>query len=113
MEARFFPATLKMGEPTMPRRFRSAAALAGIVLLSGCYHATIQTRPGQPPAGPPTHTIWANSWIAGLIPPPDVNGAQLCNGPPAQVETQHTVLNSLVAILTFSIYTPITIQVTC
>ena len=97
----------------MPRRFRMAAVLAGIVLLAGCYHATIQTEPGQQTMDPPTHTIWANSWIAGLIPPPDVNGAALCDGTPALVETQHTVLNSLVAILTFSIYTPITIEITC
>lgn len=97
----------------MLRRIRSAAAMAGIVLLAGCYHATIQTEPGQQTTASPTHTIWAHSFIAGLIPPADVNAAQLCDGTPALVETQHTVLNSVVAILTFSIYTPITIEVTC
>lgn len=97
----------------MPRRFRTMAAMAGIVLLAGCYHATIQTEPGQPTTAPPTHTIWAHSFIAGLIPPADVNAAQLCNGTPAMVETQHTILNSIAAILTFSIYTPMTIEVTC
>jgi hypothetical protein len=97
----------------MAKRFRVTAVLAGIVLLAGCYHATIQTEPGAQPMSAPTHTIWANSFIAGLIPPPDVNAAALCNGTPALVETQHTVLNSILAILTFSIYTPMTIEITC
>lgn len=53
------------------------------------------------------------SFVAGLIPPPVVQTASACPNGVAKVETQHSFLNSLVAIVTFSIITPMQITVTC
>jgi hypothetical protein len=98
----------------MTRSRMSFITLLSLMLVtSGCYHAVVNT--GAAPAGTPvTHTLWANGWIAGLIPPKPVDAVQMCSGAPvARVETQHTILNMLVAGLTASIYTPMTIEVTC
>ena len=95
------------------RRMQLVALAAVVVLFSGCYHAVVDT--GLEPApSEPKQRVWANSWIAGLVAPPPVDAERLCGGRnAAQVETQHTFLNQVVAALTGGIYTPITIEVTC
>ena len=95
------------------RRTQIVVLAAMVLLFSGCYHAVVDT--GLEPAPTePTQKIWANSWIGGLIAPPAVDATRLCGGrKAAQVETQHTFLNSLVGALTGGIYTPITIELTC
>lgn len=48
------------------------------------------------------------------MPPPTVNAMATCgNAGVAVVETQQSFLNGLVGVLTFGIYTPIQITVTC
>ena len=39
--------------------------------------------------------------------------SQQCKNGVAKVETQHSFLNGLAAVVTFSLYTPMTITVTC
>jgi hypothetical protein len=56
---------------------------------------------------------WANSFIFGLVPPATVEAAAKCPGGVAMVETEHSFLNWLVGAITFGIYTPIHIKVTC
>jgi hypothetical protein len=90
-------------------RWTAAAALA--VTASGCYHATIETG-----AAPGTDTItipWAHGFIYGLVPPSVVNAAQRCPRGVAKVETQMSFLNGLASAVTFGIYTPMQIDVTC
>jgi len=82
-----------------------------VFLPSACYHATVNTglRPG-------TRTLenkWASSWIAGLVPPATVETMERCPAGVARVETQHSFANQLVGMLTFGIYTPMEIVVTC
>lgn len=91
---------------------RRVALIAGVVLAtSACYHAVIET--GRP-AGPMIVTNnWAHSFIGGLVPPAVVNTAQRCPTGVSKVETQHSVANMLVQFLTWSIYSPMTITVTC
>jgi hypothetical protein len=86
-------------------------SVACLVVLAGCFHATINT--GLTPGTQTIHHPWANSFVYGLVPPPTVEAMQQCSNGVARVETQHTFLNGLVAVLTFSIYTPIDILVTC
>ena len=95
------------------RRAQLAALAVTAVLMTGCYHATVDT--GLTPAPEEsTQRVWANSWIAGLIAPPALDATRMCEGrKAARVETQHTFLNQLVAALTGGIYTPMTIEVTC
>jgi Bor protein len=51
--------------------------------------------------------------VFGLVPPSTVETAAKCPNGVAKVETQLSFLNQLVSVLTLSIYTPMTIEVTC
>ncbi len=84
--------------------------IVALVSVSGCYRATIDTGLAS------THrseTIWAHSWVGGLVPPKVVNAKNECDHGVAQVETVHTFLQQIIAGVTFGIYTPMTITVTC
>ena len=83
----------------------------GALMASGCYHATIET--GKPPAPETIDKQWASSFVFGLVPPSTVESAQKCPNGVAKVETQQTFLNGLVYLLTFGIYSPMAIKVTC
>lgn len=48
-----------------------------------------------------------------MIPPAVVSAVSECDNGVARVETVHTFFNQVVATVTFGIYTPITITVTC
>ena len=87
-------------------------ALAGMVALTaGCYKATIET--GLPASTTIVENEWASSWIGGLVPPATVNVASQCPNGVSQVQTQHSFLNMLAYMVTFGIYSPMTITVTC
>ena len=81
-----------------------------LVVASGCYRATIDTGLASSHR---SETIWVHSWVAGLVPPKVINAKNECDHGVAQVETVHTFLQQVVAAVTFSIYTPMTITVTC
>jgi hypothetical protein len=95
----------------MRRRF--AVAVFSLVALStsGCYHAIIET--GRPPAPETVEILWANSFVYGIVPPPVTNVSAQCPNGVSRVETQHSFLNALVGGITFGIYTPMQINVTC
>lgn len=93
------------------RFFARAVLAAGVVIVSGCYHAVVET--GRPATGQVISRPWANSFIFGLVPPPLWEAGATCPNGVARVETQHSFLNSLVGGLTFGIYTPMTVMVTC
>ncbi len=96
----------------MSKRQRTNFVLAflGLFLLAGCYHATIET--GLAP-GAKTVQMWKHSWIYGLAPPSVVEAQSECENGVAKVETQQSFANGLVGALTFGIYTPLTVTVTC
>lgn len=83
----------------------------GIVLLDGCYHATVET--GLAPSPQTIEKPWASSFVYGLVPPSIVETAAKCPSGVAKVETQLSFLNQLVGFLTLGIYTPMDIRVTC
>lgn len=87
------------------------AVLALVVLTLGCYHATIET--GLPASSTVVNNDWAHSFVFGLVPPSTVDVASECQNGVARVETQLSFLNGLVSALTWSLYTPMTITVTC
>jgi hypothetical protein len=93
------------------RRFASIAVLSAFVLTAGCYKAVVET--GRPSSGVIVQNEWAASFIAGLVPPSVVNTASQCPNGVSRVETQHSFLNMLAAFVTFQIYSPMTITVTC
>jgi hypothetical protein len=92
-------------------RVRTAALLMAATLAAGCYHVTVDT--GRQPSGQTIEKPWANSFVYGLVPPETVETASRCPNGVAKVESQISFLNGLVAALTLSIYTPMTIQVQC
>lgn len=93
------------------RRAATGTALLLTVGLSACFHATIDT--GRRPSGETIERPWAHSFVYGLVPPATVETAGRCPNGVARVETQQSFLNGLVAFLTFSLYTPMTITVQC
>ena len=93
------------------RRGLRGLSLIGVLALAGCYHAVIET--GRPAGTTVISKPWAMSFVFGLIPPPVENVAQQCTNGVSKVETQHSFLNGLVAAVTFSIITPMQIDVTC
>lgn len=96
----------------MTKRHLSVVALSLLALTSSaCYHAVVET--GRPASSQVINQPWAMSFVFGLIPPPVVETASACPNGVAKVETQHSFLNSLVAIVTFSLVTPMQITVTC
>lgn len=83
-------------------------ALAG---LSGCYHTKVTT--GLTPSAQVYEIPFAHSFVYGLVPPEEVRGAERCPSGVAIVESEISFVNGLVAALTFSLYTPMHIKVTC
>ena len=92
-------------------RLSKVAVLCGAGVLTACWHATIDT--GLAPSSQVIEKQWASAWIIGLVPPKTVETQSKCPHGVSKVETQLSFLNQLVAFLTFDIYTPMTIKVTC
>ena len=93
------------------RIVRPLSLLSLCFALGACHHATVET--GLEPSLQTIHEPWANSWIAGLVPPSTVETAEKCPSGVSKVETQRSFLNGLVGVLTIGIYTPMEIKVTC
>ena len=85
--------------------------LALALAASGCHHAVINT--GLTPGSQRIHQPWATSLIGGLVPPAAVDAAGTCSNGVAVVETQRSFLNSVATAVTWGIYAPMTITVTC
>jgi len=93
------------------RSIKVITLLACTALLTSCYHAEIIT--GKPMSNQVIDKPWAHSFIAGLVPPSEVSVASQCENGVVKVGTQHSFLNGLVAAITFNLYTPMRITVTC
>ena len=91
---------------------RISFCIASLVLLSGCYHARITTSDSKPSTLVVEETF-ASSWIYGLVSPKEIDATDKCTSGVATVETRLSFVNQLVGILTFGIYTPMHIRVTC
>lgn len=100
---------LKGRSSTMPAA--RTLTLTALIVVGGCFHATIET--GLTPSTRVLEQKWASSWIYGLVPPKTVETASRCPDGVAKVETRLSFLNQVVHILTFGIYTPMDIRVTC
>lgn len=92
-------------------KLRTLAVLTLVLALGGCYHATIET--GRAPSSQVVENAWAHSFIAGLVPPSTVDVASECSSGVARVETQLSFLNMVANAVTFGLYTPMHITVTC
>lgn len=92
-------------------KFKNFAVLGLVVAVAGCYHATIET--GRTPGSTTINNAWAHSFLYGLVPPATVETASRCSSGVARVETQLSFLNMVANAITFGIYSPMTLTVTC
>ncbi len=95
----------------MGRLSSSIYILLIALLMSGCYHAQITT--GEEPSTEVYEETFASGWLFGLVPPDVVRAQDECTNGVARVETRLSFVNMLVGNLTFGIYTPMHIKVTC
>ena len=92
-------------------RFRRYLPLAVLMLLGACYRVTVNT--GAPPAATTLDKPWQLSFVYGLVPPPEVATNATCPNGVATVLTERSFLNGLVSALTWSLFTPMHVNVTC
>jgi hypothetical protein len=93
-------------------RLRTSSILAAITLAaSACFHQVVQT--GRSPGSTVIDLPWTKSFIFGLVPPAEINTAAQCPGGVATVETQRSFVNGLVGTVTFGIFTPVSVRITC
>lgn len=95
----------------MKSLMRAGSLCVAALLCAACYHATITT--GKPESQTVVEKQWASSFVFGLVPPDVMDVSKDCPDGVAKVETQHSFLNALVAAITFNIYTPMDLKVTC
>jgi hypothetical protein len=80
-------------------------------LSSACYHVTVLT--GAPTGPEKIDKEWQNSFVIGLVPPAELSTKETCARGVASVETERSFLNGLVGAITWNIYTPMHVTVTC
>ncbi len=92
-------------------KLRYAFVVLSLFFLTGCYHARVTT--GLEPSPKVIDKPFATGWVYGLVPPSTVEAEEECENGVADVETELSFVNQLVAFLTGGIYTPMHIKVTC
>lgn len=81
-------------------------------VLSGCYSTRVTT--DAEPSAKKIEKAWATGFLFGLATPgATVDAADRCQNGVAVVESQLSFLNMLAAGITFSLYTPMSVTVTC
>lgn len=90
---------------------KSLLLFALAFLMSGCYHAQVTT--GLEASDEVYQKKWATGFIAGLIPPDMIDATEHCSNGVAKVETRHSFLNLVAQAITFSLFAPMEITVTC
>ena len=91
---------------------RAVLLVAAMIVFSGCYHAQVIVSDSEP-SNVVLEDAWADGWIYGLVPPAEIDATEKCDTGVATVETKLSFLNQLVGALTFGIYTPMHVTVTC
>lgn len=88
-----------------------AGALAATLLLTGCFHQVVET--GLPAGGTVVTKSWAPSYIFGLVAGQPIDVRQQCPGGIAYASTRMTFPNGLVGMITFGLFTPHEVKITC
>jgi hypothetical protein len=82
-----------------------------VLLASACFHQVVQT--GRSPGSTVVDKPWQHSFVFGLVPPAEMTAQPTCTLGVAKVETERSFVNGLVGALTWNLYTPIHVLVTC
>lgn len=83
------------------------------LLATGCFQTRVATE--KEPSNQVIERAWVGGFINGLVmtSAANVDAAQRCENGVAMVETVHTFPNMLVTGITFGLYSPMKITVTC
>ena len=85
------------------------------VLLLGasqaCYHQVVET--GRPASTTVVDKPWVKLWFWGLVEAEPIDSRPQCATGVATIETETSFMNGLVSVLTFGIYTPQHVRITC
>jgi hypothetical protein len=84
---------------------------ASLLATAACFHQVIQT--GRAPGPTVVERPWTATWIWGIVPATPINVSQECKSGVAVVETQMSEVNGLVYFITFGIYAPRDVKITC
>jgi hypothetical protein len=82
-----------------------------LIATMACFHQTVQT--GRTPGPTVVDKPWVATWLWGLVPAKELDMRTECPSGVAIVETEASFLNGLVAGITFGIFTPRHVKVTC
>ena len=94
------------------KRIGSILLLMVMLTASGCFHTTVVT--GRPESTKVVDRPWHPFVIYGLVPiGGDLDVSDACPNGVAKVETEISFMNGLVSAITFSIFTPAHVKVTC
>src|SRR5579872_1537009 len=94
------------------RRTSTMLVLMGSVVVgTGCWHSIITT--DLPPSTEVYHEGFKPAFVYGLV-PAQLDASKYCGGRRwARIETQQTPVDWLVSAVTWGIFTPMDIRVTC
>ena len=81
-----------------------------VLFASGCVHSVVDTGLQPGPVGYVEE--WETAWLIGAV-AARVDATEACEGPWARVETQQSLLNGIVTIMTLGIYAPHQVEVIC
>lgn len=90
---------------------RLLALAAVVVAASACFHQVVQT--GRTPGTTVIDKPWAPAFLWGLVPPPPIDVSTQCRTGIATVVTEQSFVNGLVHFVTFGLFTPRHITITC
>jgi len=91
---------------------RTRWILALLLLASNaCYHQVVQT--GHTPSSAVVDLPWVKTWLWGLVEAEPIDARPTCATGVAVIETETSFMNGLVGVLTFGIFTPQHVRITC
>jgi hypothetical protein len=93
----------------MRRRWVPLAFLA--VFATACFHQVVST--GRPAGATVIDDPWVKGWLWGLVAPPPIETRSQCPSGVATVVTEMSFMNGLAAALTFGIFSPQHVTITC
>lgn len=92
-------------------RLRTFAPLVAAMAAAACARITVTSN--ATPAPTVVEKPQQHSFVAGLVPPTEVNVRDECPNGVATVETVHSPANVLATLVTLGIWSPISVKVTC
>jgi len=92
---------------------RLATVVSVALLLGACSTYKIGYRDATAGSGGSAHEVKQNFFLWGLAGGQEVELDRLCGGGVASIESQRSVVDGVLTVLTGGLYTPMTVQVRC